>query len=48
MFSPFEVSVFADPSGAFTTAAAMVAVVEDKLKAQFDTTLAENRAVLAI
>jgi methylene-tetrahydromethanopterin dehydrogenase len=28
MFPPFEVSVFADPSGAFTTAAAMVAVVE--------------------
>ncbi|MBT3812542.1 MAG: methylenetetrahydromethanopterin dehydrogenase, partial [Gammaproteobacteria bacterium] len=39
MFAPFEVSVFADPSGAFTTAAAMVAVVEDKLKTQFDTTL---------
>jgi methylene-tetrahydromethanopterin dehydrogenase len=31
MFPPFEVSVFADPSGAFTTAAAMVAVVEKKL-----------------
>ncbi len=28
MFSPFEVSVFADPSGAITTAAAMVACVE--------------------
>lgn len=31
MFSPFKVSVFADPSGAFTTAAAMVAVAEKKL-----------------
>jgi methylene-tetrahydromethanopterin dehydrogenase len=28
LFPPFEVSVFADPSGAFTTAAAMVALVE--------------------
>jgi len=27
MVPPFEVSVFADPSGAFTTAAALVAVV---------------------
>ncbi|WP_029008995.1 NAD(P)-dependent methylenetetrahydromethanopterin dehydrogenase [Azospirillum halopraeferens] len=33
MQPPFEVSVFADPSGAFTTAAAMVAVVEKHLKA---------------
>lgn len=39
MFTPFEVSVFADPSGAYTTAAAMVAVVEDKLITQFDTNL---------
>ena len=28
MFAPFEVSIFADPSGAITTAAAMVACVE--------------------
>ena len=28
MFPPFEISIFADPSGAFTTAAAMVACVE--------------------
>jgi methylene-tetrahydromethanopterin dehydrogenase len=34
MFPPFQVSVFADPSGAFTTAAAMVACVERRLKAQ--------------
>ena len=31
MVPPFEVSVFADPSGAFTTAAAMVAAVERQL-----------------
>ena len=32
MVPPFEVSVFADPSGAFTTAAALVACVERELK----------------
>jgi len=32
MFPPFLVSVFADPSGAFTTAAAMVACVERQLR----------------
>lgn len=32
MVPPFEVSVFADPSGAFTTAAAMVAAVERQLR----------------
>jgi methylene-tetrahydromethanopterin dehydrogenase len=31
MFRPFQISVFADPSGAFTTAAAMVAAVEKHL-----------------
>jgi methylene-tetrahydromethanopterin dehydrogenase len=31
MVPPFEVSVFADPSGSFTTAAAMVAMVEQEL-----------------
>lgn len=34
MFPPFQLSVFADPAGSFTTAAAMVACVEAKLKAQ--------------
>jgi methylene-tetrahydromethanopterin dehydrogenase len=34
MFPPFEISLFADPSGAFTTAAAMVASVERQLKAK--------------
>ncbi|MFW5425691.1 MAG: NAD(P)-dependent methylenetetrahydromethanopterin dehydrogenase [Methylophagaceae bacterium] len=32
MVPPFEISVFADPSGAFTTAAALVACVERDLK----------------
>jgi methylene-tetrahydromethanopterin dehydrogenase len=31
MFPPFQISTFADPSGAFTTAAAMVAAVEKQL-----------------
>lgn len=35
MFSPFSCSVFADPSGAFTTAAAMVAKVEFNLNQHF-------------
>lgn len=35
MFAPFACSVFADPSGAFTTAAAMIAKVEQHLKARF-------------
>jgi methylene-tetrahydromethanopterin dehydrogenase len=47
MFSPFEVSVFADPSGAFTTAAAMVAVVEKELDDKFNTTL-EGKNLLAL
>jgi methylene-tetrahydromethanopterin dehydrogenase len=34
MFPPFQISVFADPSGAFTTAAAMIACVERRLKAK--------------
>lgn len=33
---PFELSVFADPAGSFTTAAAMVARVEKVLKDQFN------------
>ena len=36
MVPPFEVSVFADPSGAFTTAAGMVAVTEKALKENFN------------
>lgn len=39
MVPPFEVSVFADPSGAFTTAAAMVAKVELHLLKNFGSDL---------
>jgi methylene-tetrahydromethanopterin dehydrogenase len=47
MVPPFEVSVFADPSGAFTTAAAMVAAVERELKRVHNTDLkGKNVAVL--
>ena len=45
MVPPFEVSVFADPSGAFTTAAGMVAAVEKQLDDTFNTTL-EGKKVL--
>lgn len=44
MVPPFEVSVFADPAGSFTTAAAMVACVEKALKQKFSTGL-EGRHV---
>ncbi|MGZ4969257.1 MAG: NADP-dependent methylenetetrahydromethanopterin/methylenetetrahydrofolate dehydrogenase [Methylobacter sp.] len=47
MFAPFEVSVFADPSGAFTTAAGMVAAVERELMSKFDTTL-EGKNILVL
>ncbi|GAB4271710.1 MAG: methylenetetrahydromethanopterin dehydrogenase [Methylomicrobium sp.] len=47
MVPPFEVSVFADPSGAFTTAAGMVAAVEHELQKTFDTNL-DGKNVLAL
>ncbi|MDC9728689.1 MAG: methylenetetrahydromethanopterin dehydrogenase [Methyloprofundus sp.] len=47
MVPPFEVSVFADPSGAFTTAAGMVAAIEDELKTKFDTDLV-GKTILAL
>lgn len=47
MFPPFQVSVFADPSGAFTTAAGMVACVEHELETKFNTTL-EGKTLLAL
>ncbi|MGZ8136144.1 MAG: NAD(P)-dependent methylenetetrahydromethanopterin dehydrogenase [Methylococcaceae bacterium] len=47
MVPPFEVSVFADPSGAFTTAAGMVAAVERELATKFNTTLA-GKNILAL
>jgi methylene-tetrahydromethanopterin dehydrogenase len=47
MAPPFAVSVFADPSGAFTTAAAMVAVVERELETRFHLDL-QGKKVLAL
>jgi methylene-tetrahydromethanopterin dehydrogenase len=39
MVPPFEVSVFADPAGSFTTAAAMVACAKKALRTKFETGL---------
>jgi methylene-tetrahydromethanopterin dehydrogenase len=47
MVPPFEISVFADPSGAFTTAAGMVAAVERELAKVHNTTL-EGKNILAL
>lgn len=47
MVPPFEVSVFADPSGAFTTAAGMVAAVERELARAHNTTLV-GKNILAL
>lgn len=46
MVPPFEVSVLADPSGAITTAAAMVAIAERTLQQSFDRTLTDTRAYI--
>ncbi|MEW5708122.1 MAG: NAD(P)-dependent methylenetetrahydromethanopterin dehydrogenase [Pseudomonadota bacterium] len=46
MVPPFEVSVFADPSGAFTTAAAMVAAVERQLKKVHQTDFAGRQVLI--
>ena len=46
MVPPFEVSVFADPSGAFTTAAALVACVEKQLMAKHDKELKDCNALV--
>ncbi len=46
MVSPFEVSVFADPSGAFTTAAALVTCAEKELKAKHGKELKECSIVI--
>ena len=47
MVPPFEVSAFADPSGAFTTAAGMLAAVEKALQDKFGTGL-EGKNVAAL
>lgn len=46
MVPPFETSCFADPSGAFTTAAGMMACVEHGLKEKFDTDLKGKHVVI--
>lgn len=46
MVPPFEISVFADPAGSFTTAAAMVACAETALKKQFSTEFRGKRVVV--
>jgi methylene-tetrahydromethanopterin dehydrogenase len=46
MVPPFEISVFADPAGSFTTAAAMVACAEKALKNTFSTELKGKRVVV--
>jgi methylene-tetrahydromethanopterin dehydrogenase len=46
MFPPFMVSVFADPSGAYTTAAAMIACVERELRNAHSTTLDGKRVLI--
>jgi len=46
MVPPFEISVFADPSGAFTTAGALVACVEKELKKNFNQELSGARAIV--
>jgi methylene-tetrahydromethanopterin dehydrogenase len=46
MVPPFEISVFADPAGSFTTAAAMVACAETALRKQFSTEFKGKRVVV--
>ena len=46
MVPPFEISVFADPAGSFTTAAAMVACAKEVLKDKFKTKLKGKRVVV--
>jgi methylene-tetrahydromethanopterin dehydrogenase len=43
MVPPFKISVFADPAGSFTTAAAMVAKVEKLLEKKFERGLKDTR-----
>src|ERR671918_1574201 len=46
MVPPFEISVFADPAGSFTTAAAMVACVKKALRDKFKTELRGKRVAV--
>jgi methylene-tetrahydromethanopterin dehydrogenase len=46
MVPPFKISVFADPAGSFTTAAAMVAKVEKALAKKFERSLKDTRIAI--
>lgn len=46
MVPPFAISIFADPAGSFTTAAAMVACVEKHVKARTATSLNGKKVVV--
>jgi methylene-tetrahydromethanopterin dehydrogenase len=46
LFPPFEVSLFADPAGSFTTAAAMVACVKKTMQDKFGRGLQDARAAV--
>jgi methylene-tetrahydromethanopterin dehydrogenase len=46
LFKPFELSIFADPAGSFTTAAAMVACVEKLFKEKLRRELKGTRVVV--
>ncbi|SAL16133.1 NAD(P)-dependent methylenetetrahydromethanopterin dehydrogenase [Caballeronia humi] len=46
MVPPFEVSVFADPSGSYTTAAALVALVERHLKKEHSVDFGGKRVLI--
>ncbi|OIQ85448.1 NAD(P)-dependent methylenetetrahydromethanopterin dehydrogenase [mine drainage metagenome] len=46
MFPPFQVSLFADPAGAFTTGAALSAYVVSTCHEHFNTTLKDKRVVV--
>jgi methylene-tetrahydromethanopterin dehydrogenase len=46
LLKPFEISIFADPAGSFTTAAAMVACVEKVLKEKKQRSLSGTKVVV--
>ncbi len=46
MVPPFEISVFADPAGSFTTAAAMVACAKKALNSTFGTDFKDKRVIV--
>jgi len=46
MVPPFEISVFPDPAGSFTTAAAMVACTEKTLKEKFNTNFKNKNIII--